>query len=97
MAQNAERAAASQQSQFALHMIDEADAVFVCAERNGLLRLLSRHWAACHAGTPLPLALVAQTQLHVLLQLRTPRLRAQEAARRDRRRADAKVSAREDA
>ena len=78
-------------------MIDEADAVFVCAERNGLLRLLSRHWAACHTGTPLPLALVAQTQLHVLLQLRTPRLRAQEAARRDRRRADAKVSAREDA
>jgi hypothetical protein len=76
IAQIAERAAASQQSQFALHMIDEEDAVFVCAERNGLLRHLSRHWAACHHGTPLPLALVAQAQLHVLLQLRTPRLRA---------------------
>ena len=72
IAQTAEDAVASQRSQFALHMIDEADAVFVCAERNSLLRLLAHHWAACHAGTPLPLALIAQAQLHAKLLRRAP-------------------------
>ena len=72
IAQTAEDAVASQRSQFALHMIDEADAVFVCAERNSLLRLLAHHWAACHAGTPLPLALIAQAQLHAKVEGANP-------------------------
>ena len=41
--------------------------VFTCAERNTLLRQLSRYWADGHAGQPMPLALVEPAQLHVLL------------------------------